>query len=245
VGNTPLFLTPVPRGLHQVKVTREGFVPAELSLEVTGEGPPIPLRFTLQAATGTLRIESEPSRASVKLDGLDVGATPLVALPVTPGGHVLRVESAGFRPWVRKVNASLGETVQVTARLERVDDPAARKEALRTGGWVQRGDLVEMGPGVTAPRRISGNPAPSPEAARKLRLKGTVTVELTVTETGEVVDPRVVASAGEILDQALLDAVRHWHYEPADLNGLKVRVRIRESQAFGPLEAQPRPRARP
>src|SRR6266704_3301849 len=234
VGNTPLFLTPVARGLHHVKVTREGFVPAELSLEVTGEGPPIPLRFTLQPATGTLRIESEPSRASVSLDGKDVGATPLVALPVTPGGHVLRVESAGFRPWVRRVNASLGETLQVTARLDRVDDPAAQKEALRSGGWVQRGDLVEMGPGVTAPRRISGNPAPFPEAARKLRLKGTVTVELTVTETGEVVDPRVVESAGEILDQALLDAVRHWHYEPADLNGLKVRVRIRESQAFGP-----------
>lgn len=54
-----------------------------------------------------------------------------------------------------------------------------------------------------------------------------------MTETGEVVEPRVVESAGEILDQALLDAVRRWRYEPADLNGLKVRVRIRESQAFG------------
>ncbi len=233
VGNTPLFLTPVPRGLHHVKVTREGFVAAELSLEVTGEGPPIPLRFTLQPATGTLRIESEPSRASVSLDGKDVGATPLVALPVKPGGHDLRVEHAGFRPWVRKVNASLGETVQVTVHLDRLDDPKAQKEALRTGGWVQRGDLVELGPGVTAPRKISGDPAPPPDAARRLRLKGKVTVELTVTETGEVVDARVVESAGEILDQALLDAVRHWHYEPADLNGLKVRVRIRETQAFG------------
>ncbi len=233
VGNTPLFLTPVPRGLHHVKVTREGFVPAELSLEVTGEGPPIPLRFTLQPATGTLRIESEPSRASVKVDGRSVGTTPLVTLPVAAGAHDLRLESAGYHPWVRKVNASLGETVQVTARLEHVDDPAAQKEALRTGGWVQRGDLVEIGPGVTAPRKISGDPAPSPEAARRLSLRGKVTVELTVTETGEVVDPRVVESAGEILDQALLDAVRHWRYEPADVNGLKVRVRIRESQAFG------------
>jgi TonB family protein len=152
---------------------------------------------------------------------------------VVPGGHDLRVESAGFRPWVRKVNASLGETVQVTARLERVDDPAARKEALRTGGWVQRGDLVELGPGVTAPQKISGDPAPSPDAARRLRLKGKVTVELTVTETGEVVDARVVESAGEILDQPLLDAVRHWRYHPADLNGLAVRVRIQESQTFG------------
>ena len=233
MGTAPLFLTPVPRGVHHVRVTREGFVPAELSLEVTGEGPPIPLRFTLQPATGTLRVESEPPRASVKLDGRDAGRTPMVGLSVMPGSHELRVESEGFRPWVRKINASLGETVEITAHLDRIDEPAARKEALRTGGWVQRGDLVEMGPGVTAPQKISGDPAPSPDAARRLRLKGTVTVELTVTETGEVVEPRVVESAGEILDQALLDAVRRWRYEPADLNGLKVRVRIRESQAFG------------
>src|SRR5262249_37735450 len=115
MGNAPLFLTLLPRGVHQVKVTRVGFVPAELSLEVTDQGPPIPLRFPLQPAKGTLRIESKPSRASVKLDGRDVGTTPVVALPVTPGGHELRVESAGFRPWVQSVNASLGETVQVTA----------------------------------------------------------------------------------------------------------------------------------
>jgi len=233
VGTTPLFLTPVPRGLHQVKVTREGFVPAELSLEVTGEGPPVPLRFTLQSATGTLHIESEPSRSSVKLDGRDVGTTPVAALSVTPGAHEIRVESAGFRPWVRRVNSPLGETVRVSAHLDLVDDPVAHKEALRTGGWVQRGDLVELGPGVTPPRRVSGDPALPPEAAKRLSLRGKVTLELTVTETGEVVDPRVVESAGEILDQAVLDAVRRWHYEPADVNGLKVRVRIRESQSFG------------
>jgi TonB family protein len=233
MGNSPLFLTPVPPGLHHVKVTREGFVPAELSFEVTGEGPPIPLRFTLQPATGTLQIESEPKAASVKLDGRGVGATPLVALPVVPGGHELRIESPGFRPWSRKVNVALGETLSVTAQLERAGRPMARKEALRIGGWVQRGDLVEMGPGVTPPRKTSGDAARLPDAARKLRLKGTVTVQLTVTETGEVIDAHVVGSAGEILDQALLDAVRHWRYEPAELNGLKVKVRIRESQAFG------------
>jgi TonB family protein len=157
----------------------------------------------------------------------------MAVLPVMPGAHELRVESPGFRPWVRKVNASMGQTIDVTAQLDRIDNPMARKEALRAGGWVQRGDLVEMGPGVTAPRRISSDPAAPSESARKLRLRGIVTVELIVTETGEVLEPRVVKSAGEILDQAMLDAVRHWRYEPADLNGLKVRVRIRESQAFG------------
>lgn len=45
----------------------------------------------------------------------------------------------------------------------------------------------------------------------------------------------MIESAGEILDQTLLDAVRHWRYHPADLNGLAVRVRIQESHTFGAI----------
>ena len=53
-----------------------------------------------------------------------------------------------------------------------------------------------------------------------------------MTEKGDVSEPRVVESAGEVLDEALLAAVKDWHYEPADANGVKVRVRIRERQTF-------------
>jgi TonB family protein len=68
-------------------------------------------------------------------------------------------------------------------------------------------------------------------------LQGSVTAELIVTESGDVVDPRIVESAGEVLDEAFLEAVRGWRYEPAEKNGVKVRVRIRERQTFG----SPRP----
>jgi TonB family protein len=63
-------------------------------------------------------------------------------------------------------------------------------------------------------------------------MSGTVGVEITVTEQGEVQNPRIVESAGEVLDQAVLAAVRNWRYTPAEKNGVKVKVRLRVRQHF-------------
>jgi eukaryotic-like serine/threonine-protein kinase len=86
------------------------------------------------------------------------------------------------------------------------------------------GQLVELGPGVTPPVRISGGPASYPRRARQRREYGTVAVELIVDETGMPRDLRVVESAGPILDEAVLDAIRTWRFEPARKDGVKVKV---------------------
>jgi eukaryotic-like serine/threonine-protein kinase len=97
---------------------------------------------------------------------------------------------------------------------------------------VHEGDLVALGPGVTPPRKISGKTAYYPPAALEKRLQGKVVVELVVSEKGEPSDLRVVESAGSLLDKAVLDAIRTWRYEPAVMNGVKVRVRVQEGQSF-------------
>jgi serine/threonine-protein kinase len=89
---------------------------------------------------------------------------------------------------------------------------------------VKEGQLVEIGPGVTPPRRIEGDPPQYPYTARRRRLEGSVTVSMIVTETGEVTDLTVAESGGRSLDRALLEAVRNWRFEPARKNGVKVRV---------------------
>ena len=86
------------------------------------------------------------------------------------------------------------------------------------------GQLVELGPGVTPPVRISGGPASYPRRARQRREYGTVAVELIVDETGTPRDLRVVESAGAILDETVLDAIRTWRFEPARKDGVKVKV---------------------
>jgi len=73
------------------------------------------------------------------------------------------------------------------------------------------------------PVRISGDPPRYPDLARALRLRGSVTVEMTVTETGEPDDLRVLQSASPILEKAALEAVRTWRFEPARRSGAGVR----------------------
>jgi TonB family protein len=90
---------------------------------------------------------------------------------------------------------------------------------------VVEGQLVKVGPDVTPPRRIAGDPAPYPEKARRLRLYGTVTVSLIVDANGTPADVHVVESAGSILDEAVLKAVRTWRFEPARKGGVRVKVR--------------------
>jgi cytoskeleton protein RodZ len=57
--------------------------------------------------TVTLSVTSNPKGASVLLDGIRIGVTPLVNAPVTPGSsRELRVELAGFKPSVETVDLS-------------------------------------------------------------------------------------------------------------------------------------------
>jgi protein TonB len=92
--------------------------------------------------------------------------------------------------------------------------------------WVPtEGALVTFDESVSPPVKLSGNPPLYPDEARRLNLLGTVKVEMIVSETGQPVDVRVVGSAGEILDRAVVNAVRTWRYEPATKGGVKVKVR--------------------
>jgi len=53
-----------------------------------------------------------------------------------------------------------------------------------------------------------------PESARKAGVEGEVIIEARTDEAGKVVDARIVQSIPPDLDQAAVDAVRQWIYEP-------------------------------
>jgi TonB family protein len=71
-----------------------------------------------------------------------------------------------------------------------------------------------------------------PDAARRLRILGSVRVDFIVDEKGGVGDLRITESAGDVLDDAVLEAVRTWRFEPATLRGVKVKVRWHTRQTF-------------
>ena len=230
VGRSPLSLEGLKPGAHTVRVTREGFAPAEVSLHLLPGAAPVPLRFKLQPVAAILSVRSQPQGAKVAVDGEAVGSTPLAGLPVSPGVHSVRVEREGYRLWGQAVEARSGQETTLEADLEASGH--APKTPGRPGGWVAEGDLIELAPGVEPPKKVAGEPAAYPSEAARLKLQGAVTVEMIVTERGEVTNPRVIESAGETLDEAVLDAVRGWRFEPARKNEVRVRVRYTYRQQF-------------
>jgi serine/threonine-protein kinase len=231
-GRSPLTLSGVLPGRHAIRVALPGFSSAELILDVPAGAFAVPLRFTLQPANAILQVRSEPEGALVFVDGQPRGATPIETLSLLPGKHGVELTLKGFAPWVQTVQASAGDRIPLLGKLQSQPSNAPPSAHLRSLGWVHEGDFLEPGPDVTPPLKISGENAPYPEPARKLKLRGTVTVEMTITLRGEPADLRVVESAGETLDDAVLAAVRTWRYTPAEKNGVKVRTRVRVQQTF-------------
>ena len=227
VGQAPIAV-PVAGGRHKVRVAVEGYAPAELSLDITAGTAPPPLRFVLEPVTVRLSITSEPKGATVRVDGKSIGVAPIAAATVPPGRHEVRFEKAGFAPSIQSVEGAPGEVVEVRARLTRLSAAQGRPGPAPLPEWIPyEGALVAMDGSVSLPREIAGKaPAPPyPDEARRMNLLGVVKVEMIVNEKGEPTDLRVVKSAGEILDRAVVDAVRTWRYAPAMKSGVKVKVR--------------------
>ena len=64
-----------------------------------------------------------------------------------------------------------------------------------------------------------------PEAAKAAGIEGVVILEIVIGEDGSVIEVQVVRSIPE-LDQAAIDAVSQWQYEPTLLNGEPVEIEM-------------------
>jgi periplasmic protein TonB len=77
---------------------------------------------------------------------------------------------------------------------------------------------VRVGGEISAPRLIHRVDPEYPVLAVTAQIEGMVILEATVDRSGAVTDTRVLRSHS-VLDQAAVDAVRQWRYEPLRLNG--------------------------
>ena len=82
---------------------------------------------------------------------------------------------------------------------------------------------VRVGGRIRTPTKVRDVKPIYPEMARTARVQGVVTIEATVGSTGKVEETRVIRSV-PMLDQAALDAVRQWEYQPTLLNGVPVPI---------------------
>ena len=83
--------------------------------------------------------------------------------------------------------------------------------------------VVRVGGNVRAPRQVKRVDPVYPEEAKAAGVSGVVIIEITIGTGGPVVKAVVLRSI-PMLDQAALDAVYQWEYEPTLLNGEPVEV---------------------
>ncbi|MDI3474741.1 MAG: hypothetical protein PWQ95_469 [Thermococcaceae archaeon] len=77
--------------------------------------PRVVTRYKYEPAT--LSITSDPSGASVYVDGSYAGETPLSDYQVSPGEHTVEVRKEGYEPYTKKITVSAGEKASVSATL--------------------------------------------------------------------------------------------------------------------------------
>lgn len=74
--------------------------------------------------SGTIAVSSDPSGATVKVDNVVRGVTPLELRDLTPGAHRVAVAKAGYLENMRVVQVTSGGTLNVDVRLTSTSLPA-------------------------------------------------------------------------------------------------------------------------
>jgi protein TonB len=88
---------------------------------------------------------------------------------------------------------------------------------------IAAGQRLKVGGQVKAPIQVVKVNPIYPKDAQDGGIQGVVILDIVVGEDGSVIDTEVVRSVPE-LDQAAIDAVIQWKYEPTLLNGEPVEI---------------------
>ena len=99
-GETPIFLSEVLVGKREVSLQKDGYFPQTKVVEIL-ESEETKLQFSLEEkpSESMVTITSSPSKAAVRIDGQEVGETPMT-IPLTLGEHLFHVsKSEKYQPY--------------------------------------------------------------------------------------------------------------------------------------------------
>lgn len=205
----------------------------------TDEEDVIPAAGTRSTA-GETRRPSSPSREAVSSASTDDGGGTGTSRPDAAE------EEAGATTRGNAASPSAAEPIVRPAPPGPSGDPSSARTA-RAGSTTlpPEGAVVSRAAPdpvpVVEPVRVGGNVAQPtktwsvtpeyPRLARLRRVQGVVILEVTVDRQGDVADVTVLRSA-DGLDEAAVEAVRQWRYEPTLVNGRPVSVVLTETVRF-------------
>ncbi len=116
VGTTPRTISDIKPGMHMVEVSIDGYESWSENIEITDKEHTITAR--LQEKSGSIDIKSEPSNATILIDGKQIGATPETIKDLKPGIHQVEVRMDGCEDWSNSVEVIAEKVSTVTASLQ-------------------------------------------------------------------------------------------------------------------------------
>jgi formylglycine-generating enzyme required for sulfatase activity len=200
-GTAPITLDLMP-GSYRVELELEGYKPYRRRLEVGVNEPQTLPAVALELLDAGLMLDSAPARASVTVDGVYQGQTPL-HLHLSPGEtHVLTLSKAGHDSATREVRIASGETdelrIALTPREGDVRVTAEPAGALLYVDGEPRGAADQTLSLVAVPHEI------------EVRKEGFVSFRTTVTPRPGFVQSieATLQTAEEIREAAIADRIR-------------------------------------
>ncbi|RPJ11062.1 MAG: PEGA domain-containing protein [Deltaproteobacteria bacterium] len=117
VGVSPYEGKGLAPGKHRVRVEKEGFEAWEKEVMVKGNEQ-AQVTVKLRTIAGAVVIRTEPSGASIYIDGGRAGVSPYETRDLSPGRHKVRVEKEGYEPWEGEVTVVAEKSVDLPVRLK-------------------------------------------------------------------------------------------------------------------------------
>jgi TonB family protein len=218
-----LFLTPPfnpdapshqPRGVSVA-------VPGGVSKSVTGGEALVKVQPVYPAiakqvnASGEVRVE-----VIIGEDGRVIEAKAIYGHPV-----LRSAAEDTARKWVFKPTLVDGKPVKQPGVLvflfKAPPEPASVPQTESTSAETSR--KISVSGGVLQGKAIRKVQPPYPPIARAARVSGAVQVQVTISETGEVIEATVI-NGHPLLRDAALEAARQWMFQPTELSAVPVKV---------------------
>lgn len=117
LGITPLLLTTLPPGTHRLRFSLAGFQPTDREI-TTDARTPLKISVTLLSDSGTLGIISQPTGATVIINGIPRGETPCIVKQIPEGDAAVTLRADGYRDIVQTVKLAAGETQRLALTLQ-------------------------------------------------------------------------------------------------------------------------------
>lgn len=108
--------------------------------------------------------------------------------------------------------------------------PEKTETAEVVGGIV--GGVLRLGDSVERPKIVKKVDPIYPDEAKKAFVQGVVILEVTTDEEGNVAEVKVIKSDSSLLNQASIDAVKQWKYEPMMSKGKPARLSFKVTLTF-------------